>query len=414
MIGKRFRRRQVLRAALAAPALAGLPARAAGTIQMISHRYPALEHFAAKMRDAIPGVTVNTQLMPFDKAMELATIALSAKADTLDIVYASDTTFQTFVKNGWFRPLDDLWEKHKDEFKLSDYPDSVLAPFRQNGHIYVMPHALNSMIFFYRKDLFDAAGKQPPTTFEEYRELAKSFNTPLRAGTISCLKPVDAASNEVHWYLNALGDGWFDADWHPAFNSPKGVAAIEMLKEITRYAQQGFTAAANDECMIALQQDGAAMGLQWATRARAMDDPAKSRVIGKIDWVKPPRGHVRMGGDGYAISAFSKQDPEVLFQIIATSASEPSLREAAALMIPPRKSILDDPDLVKANRFYPAALASFESGTRAPALPEFNAICEFVTRRILQAVTGEMPVKQALDTAATETETFLKGHGYYK
>jgi hypothetical protein len=29
-------------------------------------------------------------------------------------------------------------------------------------------------------------------------------------------------------------------------------------------------------------------------------------------------------------------------------------------------------------------------------------------------VTGEMPVKQALDTAANETTDFLKGHGYYK
>ena len=39
---------------------------------------------------------------------------------------------------------------------------------------------------------------------------------------------------------------------------------------------------------------------------------------------------------------------------------------------------------------------------------------EFITRRILQAVTGEMAVKQALDAAATETTDFLKGHGYYK
>ena len=37
-----------------------------------------------------------------------------------------------------------------------------------------------------------------------------------------------------------------------------------------------------------------------------------------------------------------------------------------------------------------------------------------ITRRILQAVTGELPVKQALDTAGNETTEFLKGHGYYK
>jgi hypothetical protein len=29
-------------------------------------------------------------------------------------------------------------------------------------------------------------------------------------------------------------------------------------------------------------------------------------------------------------------------------------------------------------------------------------------------VTGQMSVKAALDAAAGETETFLKGHGYYQ
>ena len=257
---------------------------------------------------------------------------MSSKSDTPDIVYASDTSFQTFVKNGWFRPLDDLWAKYRDEFKLDDFPDSVRKTYTHDGHLYVMPHTLNTMMFFYRKDLFDAAGKTPPKTFAEYRDLAKSFNSPMRSGNVSCLKPVDAAINEAHWYFNALGDGWFDEDWHPIFNDAKGVQAIEMMKEIAQYAQQGYSAAANDECMIAYQQDTGVMGLQWATRAKAMDDPAKSRVIDKIDWVAPPQGHARIAGDGYAISAFSKQDPDTLFRIIATSAEsgEHARRRVAA------------------------------------------------------------------------------------
>ena len=39
---------------------------------------------------------------------------------------------------------------------------------------------------------------------------------------------------------------------------------------------------------------------------------------------------------------------------------------------------------------------------------------EFISRRILQAVTGEMPTKQALDAAAGETEAYLKARGYYR
>lgn len=389
-------------------------ASAAAPVQMISHRFPAIEYIAGKMRTAIPGVQVNTQLMPFDKALELATIAFSSKSSTPDIVYANDSTFLTFAKNGWIRPLDDLWAKHREEFDLDDFTKTVQQERSYQGHQWAVPSTSNVMLFFYRKDLFDKAGKQPPKTFVEYRDLAKSFNSPLRAGTISCLRPVDAALNEATWYINALGDGWFDDKWRPIFNDEKGVAAITMLKEITRYAQQGFTNAANDECMIALQQDTAAMGIQWASRALAMDDPSKSRVVDKMDWSVPPQGHVPFGGDGYCISAFTKQDPDLLFRILATATSKQNLRGAAGLMVPTRTSLLEDPELKQKYRFYPAARASLAVGQASPRLPEFYSVGEFITRRIQQAVTGEMSVKAAMDAAAGETQNFLKSHGYYQ
>ncbi|WP_169728394.1 extracellular solute-binding protein [Geminicoccus roseus] len=416
MTGPILSRRSAIQTAGAAAALSllGAPrARAASPVQMISHRYPALELFAEKMRGAVDGVEVNTQLMPFDKANELATIALSSKADTLDIVYASDSTVQKYAKNGWLMPLDDLFAKYKDEFGLGDFPEAGLAPYRYEGKLYVLPHTVNVMMLFYRKDLFEAEGKQPPKTIAEYHELAEHFNSPMRAGSVNCLKPVDAGLNEAHWYINALADGWFDDQWKPVFNNEKGVAAIEQLKEITQFAQRGYATAANDECSLAYQQDIGVMGLQWATRAASMDDPAKSRVVGQIDWAAPPDGHARLSGDGYAISAFTKQDPDLLFRIIATSSSDATQREAAALMVPPRESVLRDPKLAEQYRHYPAILASLETATPFPPLPEFYEAGEFITRRILQAVAGEMEVQEALDAAAGETEQLLQSRGYY-
>jgi len=404
---------QSLGAAAAASVLTPRRARAQAPVQMISHRYPALELFAEKMRGAVEGVEVNTQLMPFDKANELATIALSSKADTLDIVYASDSTVQKYAKNGWLMPLDDLFEKYKEEFNLGDFPESGLAPYRYEGKLYVLPHTINVMMLFYRKDLFDAEGKQPPKTIAEYQELAEYFNSPMRAGSVNCLKPVDAGLNEAHWFINALGDGWFDDQWKPVFNNEKGVAAIEALKEVTGYAQRGFATAANDECSLAYQQDIGVMGLQWATRAASMDDPAKSRVVGMIDWAAAPGGHARLSGDGYAISAFTKQDPDLLFRIIATSSSDATQREAASLMVPPRESVLRDPEFAEKFRHYPGILAALETAQPFPPLPEFYEAGEFITRRVLQAVAGEMEVKAALDAAAGETEQLLKSRGYY-
>lgn len=391
-----------------------LPSRAATTVQLMSHRFPGTELFAERLAAASPDVTVNAQLMPFPKMLELATISLSSKADTIDMVYANEVTVTNFGKNGWLRPLNDVWEKFKAEFNLDDFPESVMKNFTIEGNIYAIPLSTLANIFFYRKDLFDEAGKTPPETIPQYIELSKSFATGRRAGNISCIRPTEGVLNEAHWYLNALADGWFDDQYKPAFNSERSVAALEAMIEVTKSSQSGFAAAYNDECTITLQQDGAAMGPMWPTRAASMDDPDRSQVVGKMDYAPLPSGRGRLSIDGYAISAFSKQDPEMLFRLMATALSNDNARDIAALAIPARTSLREDQEIRTAAKHLPATFAALDTALTYPRIPEWFAVGEYISRRMMQAITGEMQVKEALDLAATETTDHLKKSGYYK
>lgn len=383
-------------------------------IRIISHRTPALEYYTTAMKNALPEGRVNAELMPIDKELELASITMSSKSDAIDVLYLNDTSLQRFAANGWLEPLDDLWEKYKDEYDLGDFPQSVIDSVSYDGHIYSMPILTNTELFYYRKDLFDEAGVKPPETMDAYLAAAGQFHSARRAGTIMSLKPVDAALNEAHWYMNAIGDGWFDKDWRPIFNNEAGVRAITRLKEMSQYAPRGFTAHANDESTINLQQGLATMGLQWFTRAATMDNPEQSRVVGKIDWVAPPGGGARIANDGFAISRFSSGDRDEMFRMLAKAASRESMTEGAKFAMPPRLSVLENEELAKQYRWYPAARAALENGKAFPSMPDFLDVGEIVTRHILRAVTGEAEVKAALDQAAAETEELLTSRGYYK
>ena len=400
-------RRTVTAALLGAPTLV----RAAEPVRVLSHRYPALEFYTAQMRRALPGVAVDLEMMPFDRMLELSNLRLSARSDEIDILYTTDTTVRSYVRNGWLRPLDDLWARLKDEFQLDDLADTAIRAFTIDGRLYVMPHSVTVMLLFYRRDVLNENGLAAPRSIAEFASHARKLATPARAGTVSCLKPTDSTLNEAHWYLNAVGDGWFDEAWRPSFNSPRGVEAIELLKSVVASAQPGATSYGNDECTVALQQGLAAMGLQWVTRARSMDDPTRSRAVGRFDWVAPPQGHSRVSADGYAIPVFSRKDPETLFRIIATSANVANMRQAASMVMPPRRSLLRDPELATANRFYPAALESLEASVPFPPLPDFYALGDIIAREIARAVTGQQPVKAAMDDAATGVETWLRTHG---
>ncbi len=165
--------------------------------------------------------------------------------------------------------------------------------------------------------------------------------------------------------MNALGDGWFDENWKPIFNNEAGIAAITKLKEMSEYAPRGFTAHANDESTINLQQGLAAMGLQWFTRAASMDDPAKSRVVDQIDWVAPPGGGARLANDGFAISAFSSRNKEEMFKMMAEAASVESMTKGAEFSMPPRRSVLANEELARKYRWYPPHALRWKTESRS-------------------------------------------------
>ena len=65
-------------------------------------------------------------------------------------------------------------------------------------------------------------------------------------------------------------------------------------------------------------------------------------------------------------------------------------------------------------RWYPTVARCLDAAEPMPALPEFSETAELSTKRMVQAIVGQMPVKEALDTAAGEVTELLKRRGYFK
>ncbi len=416
---KKLTRRTLLKGVaaggLAIPAI-GLASRtvnAANPVQIILYRYPASEFYAEAMRK-VPGTDVNIQLMPSDKVMELININMSGKSGNFDIIPCNDTNLISYVNNGWLRPLDDLWEKYKDEYDLGDIDANFVKGSSVDGQLYQIPNEFNSHLLFYRKDIFEEAGIAPAETIEGFRDQAEMLRTDDRAGLVLMLRVGDQCASCMNYYLNVLGDGWFDAEWQPAVASGKGIASVQFMKDISRYAQRGFTSAAGDEGSLALYQGFAAQGHMWATRAASMEDPSKSRFVGKFGYDVPAQGGQRLSVSGYAISAFSKQDPDLLFRIMLESMRKDVMRGNIANNVPTRGSILADEELAGQYPYLKAAGVAGPQGRFFPPMPYFYPVAEIVTRRLLQVMTDEMQVKEAMDAATAEATDLLTKNGFYK
>lgn len=390
------------------------------TLNVISHRYPALEYVVGQMGKVIEGVEVEGNLMPWDKAKEVAVINLSASSDAYDIVYADPQLVPIYANAGWILPLDEYIEKYMDEYNIGDFAPSIIKNLSWHGKVYSLPPDSNIMFLAYRADLFEAAGLDVPRTFDEMIEAARILTTEDRYGIAMGLSVGDGFINDFHYYLNSVGGRWFDEDMKPAFNDEYGVKALELIKKLMQYAPPDTLAYHNDEVTVALQQDKAAMAFMWHSRAGAMDDPNVSNVIGKIHFAPAPgltaekAGVGRVAHGGYAISAFSKHDPDLLFRVIAAATSEESLRGGAHLMLPPRRSMAEDPELAKKYRSWAPAIKALETGITTPDFEHWALLFDIISRPLHRALVGEISDEDALNQAAAEVESFLSDRGYYK
>ena len=149
----------------------------------------------------------------------------------------------------------------------------------------------------------------------------------------------------------------------------------------------GFTAVHNDEHTVNMSQDIAAQGQQWATRCATMDNPDKSRVVGKIKWtVMPEGGKQVMISDTYCISRFTGKDKDMLFRLLASALREENQRGArgAGHAAAQRRA-----EAIRRCRRSTAGIPRCRSAWRLakplPALPEFSEASEIINKRIVQA-----------------------------
>lgn len=391
------------------------------TLHLLSHRYAALEFYADALVKEVPqGAKVEAELMTYGDWQQKMRINLSSKSAAYDITYIYPPDLGEFASKGWLLPLDDYIKKYWDEYKFGDIPQVLWDAYTYNGKIYGIPSHQWAMFMFARTDLFEKAGVKVPTTLDEMVESAKLLTDDSRSGTVMTLKAADHLALQFQAFLTATGGWWFDKDMKPAFNSPEALKAIEYIQKLIPYSPKGVTTYGSDEAMVAMAQDKAVFSLQQGTRAPQMNNPEQSKVVGLVDFYAAPA--LKAGGPqaslfntaGYSISAFTKNDPDLIFRTIANATDAETMQRGAEVAMPVRNSLLTD-ELLKNRPDYKASYEALKSGVKMrPTIPEFNEIMEVSMRQLAKVLAGQADAKSAMDQAVKEADEIMKRAGYYK
>jgi len=346
--------------------------------------------------------------LPYANLFEKELLDLTSRTGAYDIIMMDDPWFPRMVENGQLGAL----EKQPDADFLTSCLDVCREPFR-TGAFYALPYVGNSQLFFYRKDLFDKYGMAAPSTWNDVLAAAKKMGTAEKMfGYVMRAAPGNAVVTDFMPLFWAFGGEMFDSLGHTSVATPEAVECVRFMLELGKYSPPGYTGFNADEVSGHLLQSTAVMSINWPAWIAAMDDPARSKVPGKIAFAQMPsarrKGVAELGSWLLGIPAGSKNKQRAAEFLFWATAPGPMKQAALRGNPPTRRSVFLDPELRARFRAFPAQLASLETARPRPRTPLWNEIENAFGIRISQANSGSITPEVALQRANQEIEAIVQ------
>jgi multiple sugar transport system substrate-binding protein len=353
---------------------------------------------AAQEFGAARGIKIEVVEFPYANLFEKEQLDLTSRTGAYDVIMLDDPWFPRLAEN--LAPL----PRDPDADFVGPCLDVCRNPYR-TGKYFALPYVGNSQLFFYRKDLFEKYKLAAPATWHEVLADAKTIGEREKMfGYVMRAASGNAVVADFMPLLWAFGGDVLDAKGNAACDTQSAVDALSFMLELGKYSPPGYAGFNADEVSAHLLQSTAAMSINWPAWIAAMDDPAKSKVVGKIEFIAMPgeraAGVGELGTWLIAVPAASKHVADAFdFLFWATEAAQ--MRQAAERGNPPtRRTVFEDAALQRRFRAFPAQLKSLESARPRPRTAQWNEIENALGIYLSRANGGNLAPKDAMRQAA--------------
>jgi multiple sugar transport system substrate-binding protein len=354
-------RRRLLQAGLGAAALGALPAASLVDAQapsgfdwkrfkgekievllVKSPRGDLLTKYHKEFED-MSGIEVGSEMIPEQQQRQKAVIEFNSGNPSFDVIGLSyHVQKRQFSKNNW---LADVRPYIND--KTMAAPDLDFADFAKGGLFYAvepdgrvnsLPINLDPWVLYYNKELFDAKGVAYPKDFAAMLDAAAKLNDPSK-GVVGFVGRGLKNANVPVWtsFLLGYGGGFIDKNGKLTTDTAEAIDAAKMFQTLlAKYGPAGVAGFNWNESQSLFLQGKAAMWLDGIGFAQPLEDPTKSRIVGKVGYGVMPAGPKQqvsaLFADGEGISTYSKKKGPAWFylQWASNKVNQTRMLQAAA------------------------------------------------------------------------------------
>ncbi|WGM20484.1 extracellular solute-binding protein [Paenarthrobacter sp. OM7] len=375
------------------------------TVNVLAYNSSATDPFSNMMVASCTKDNVTVAHAPIDFGGQYQKTSTTLAGDTAsyDVIEMYSGAVPRYASTGKLLPLNDLFEKYKDTYKLGELSEAMVKGLSYDGKLYALPTQANVGTLVYRKDIYDELGLDAPETYADVLSDAQKIQAAGKIKYPVALPFGDSTSTLYEGTLASQGKTYVDPSAkEPTFQSSEAKKGLESLTALTPYMDPQVISFDQPRVQQQLFNGTAAIAIMYSGRMADVVNPKFSQNAD--DFAFAPAPSIAPGGkssailsvDGWSIPHNSTVDPDLLFRMMAASITEEASNQALPFAYPARDKVVTEEKVP-----YAAAVQdALANGAGTPPLETWLGTMQSDTASLLkQALTGQQSVQDALAAA---------------
>lgn len=356
-----------------------------------------------------PGVKVDVEVggATSEQQQQYLNTVLAAKDATLDVVLIDVIRPAQWAAAQWAEPLDSYLGADKDAV-MAKYLPAYREANIVGGKVIALPYFADVQLLYYRKDLLEKHGVQPPKTWAELQASAEKIQKAEGNAQLSGFQTAGAPiEGTVCTYLVPMwgaGGALTDKAGKLTLNTDAAKKPFELWDGLKKagVTPPNLAEIPTDRIRQNMQAGNLIYGMTWGYVWNRSQNDADSTVKGKIGVVPLPgftadKAATCIGGWQVAVTSFSKNKAEAVKLIRWLSSPEVSKMQAIeASHMPVFPEVYNDADVLKANPWFKDALPVVQSARARPVSPRYTEVSEVIRTNMNAFLAGTKTADVAL------------------
>lgn len=354
-----------------------------------------------------PDVTVEQTCVPVvewtDYITRWSTMITSGNAP--DVVCIAFECSQMAQANDLVMPLNDIIESDPELSALvQEYTPAILSGISDGDTIYGLPTGTQTMVMYYNKEMFDAAGLEYPTddwTWDDFYEAAKA----LTKDGVYGFGLSNSYFQLVPWWISNGTNLVADDNITPTVNDPKMIEAVTFLNKLV---DEGITPdpISSDVYTMFSQKKVAMVGAgRWCLPAW-IEAGMNNDNFDSVQWPQNNGKGTVYGGSAWCISS-STDNLDLATELLKKFVSREAITALAAdgQQVPALKSLALDPEIMGTTPDNIDGLwEAVSTATVCPAPVYYGDLNVAFMNALEQIFTNQMSVEDALNQTQAQME----------